>query len=176
MMIEQNRVNTHPASGSEKMLNPERLEDMMDYRLYLLYRDCGYLTERLCKQECGINRRRWRIIATLVESEGSSVSHLAEKAELDIAQTSRTIGTMMREGYLRRLSNPENARFAHVILTDKGRSVYQSMFDRYKQANQRLLESLSPEEIAQLDGLIKKIRGIAQDLNHSIDRQVKHPA
>ena len=155
------------------MLNPERLEDMMDYRLYLLYRDCGYLTERLCKEEFGINRRRWRIIATLIDSEGSTVSHLAEKAELDIAQTSRTIGTMMREGYLKRLSNPENARYAHVILTDKGRAIYQSMFERYKKANQAILSPLSEEEIEQLDTLIRKIRGVAKDMNHAQDVKLK---
>ncbi|MCY1539677.1 homoprotocatechuate degradation operon regulator, HpaR [compost metagenome] len=150
------------------IFHPQRMVDMLDYRLYLVYRDCGYVTEKLCKQEFGINRRRWRIIASLIETEGSTVSQLAEHAELDMAQTSRTIGTLMREGYLRRLSNPDNARFAKVILTDKGRELYHELFQKYSEANQSLLQALTPQEMEQLDTLISKLRNNAIGLNQAL--------
>jgi DNA-binding IclR family transcriptional regulator len=37
-------------------------------------------------------------------AEGITVSDLAQRAELDIAQTSRAIGTLAREGYLKRVA------------------------------------------------------------------------
>ncbi|MEW5506889.1 MarR family winged helix-turn-helix transcriptional regulator [Pseudomonas antarctica] len=171
MNVEQLKAYSTTPAGHDRIFNPQRMVDMLDYRLYLVYRDCGHVTETLCKKEFGINRRRWRIIASLTESEGSTVSQLAQHAELDMAQTSRTIGTLMREGYLRRLSNPDNARFAKVVLTDKGRDLYKSLFERYSDANQKLLGVLSPEEMTQLDGLINKLRINAFTINNSLSIQ-----
>lgn len=139
-------------------LDPRCLGEMLDYRLYLTYRDCGYFTERLLRTEFGINRRRWRIIAIVHQFEGATLSDIAEGAELDKAQASRTVGTMVREGYLKRLSNPDNARFAKIIFTDKGRELYDAILARYREANQSLVASLSYDEIAMLDGVLEKLR------------------
>src|SRR5580700_5322706 len=121
------------------LTQPAGIEDMLDYQLYLLYRDCGYVIERLCQVEFGVSRRRWRILATLSGAEGITVSDLSMRAELDIAQTSRAIGTLAREGYLKRLANQNNARFAQVIMTEKGRTLYRSMFARFCEVNKQLL-------------------------------------
>jgi len=169
-----NRDNTdnHPTNDRLlKVKNPETLEDMIDYRLYLVYRDCGHVTEKVCKTEYGINRRRLRIIFCLMYCEGVTVSELAKTAELDMAQTSRTIGTMMREGYLKRLSNPENARYAKVVLTDKGRQIYKNILGRYRSINQALLQPFTDEEIITLDYLMSKLRISSQELQQTFIQQ-----
>jgi DNA-binding MarR family transcriptional regulator len=140
---------------------------MLDYQLYLLYRDCGYVIERLCQVEFGVSRRRWRILATLSAAEGITVSDLSKRAELDIAQTSRTIGTLAREGYLKRLANPKNARFSQVILTEKGRSLYCSMFARICQVNKQLLRDMSDGQVQHLCTAISILRSTATQLNAS---------
>lgn len=139
-------------------LDPRCLGEMLDYRLYLTYRDCGYVTERLLRTEFGVNRRRWRIIAIVHQLEGATLSDIAEGAELDKAQASRTVGTMVREGFLKRLSNPDNARFAKIIFTDKGRELYDAILARYREANISLVASLTYDEIAMLDGILEKLR------------------
>ncbi len=139
-------------------LDPRRLSDMLDYRLYLTYRDCGHVTERLLRTEFGINRRRWRIIATVYELEGATLSEIAERAELDKAQASRTVGTMSREGYLKRLSNPDNARFSKIVFTEKGRDLYDAILARYREANISLVDCLTFEEAIQLDAILLKLR------------------
>ena len=58
------------------LAQPSGIEDMLDYQLYLLYRDCGYVIERLCQLEFGMSRRRWRILATLSAAEGITDSDL----------------------------------------------------------------------------------------------------
>jgi DNA-binding MarR family transcriptional regulator len=146
------------------LLRPASIEDMLDYQLYLIYRDCGYVTERMCKREFGVNRRRWRIIATLSSAEGITVSELAQRADLDIAQTSRTVGTLSREGYLKRLSNPDNARLAQVILTAKGRSLYDSMFSNYCKINKELLRGLDQKQVDQLTSIIGALRLAAEQI------------
>src|SRR5579863_4073320 len=124
------RMTAAGAQPTPLLSRPAGIDDMLDYQLYLLYRDCGYVTERLCQAEFGVSRRRWRILATLSTAEGITVSDLSKRAELDIAQTSRAIGALVRQGYLKRLANPKNARYSEVILTEKGRNLYHSMFAR----------------------------------------------
>jgi DNA-binding MarR family transcriptional regulator len=149
------------------LIEPAGIEDLLDYQLYLVYRDCGYVMERLCQQEFAVNRRRWRILATLSAAEGITVSDLAQRAELDIAQTSRAIGTLAREGYLKRLANQNNARFAQVILTEKGRALYRSMFARFCQVNEQLLGELSADQVQCLGAIISTLRNTAQRLTAS---------
>jgi len=154
-----NSPNTNP------LLAADCLNDMLDYRLYLLYRDSGWLMERMIQDKFGLNRRRWRIIAALHEShEGATLSEIAERAELDRAQASRTVGTMCREGWLKRLSNPDNARYAKVIFTDKSRTLYDAILKEWRIANRQLLDALTPAEIDTLDSIFNKLRQRVQDL------------
>jgi DNA-binding MarR family transcriptional regulator len=146
------------------LMQPAGIEDFLDYQLYLVYRDCGYVMERLCQHEFAVSRRRWRILATLSAAEGITVSDLSKRAELDIAQTSRAIGTLAREGYLKRLANPNNARFSQVILTEKGRNLYRSMFARFCQVNKQLLGELSEDQVQCLGAVIATLRNTAKQL------------
>ena len=155
---------TRPTSP---LLQPAGIEDFLDYQLYLVYRDCGYVMERLCQHEFAVSRRRWRILATLSAAEGITVSDLSKRAELDIAQTSRAIGTLAREGYLKRLANPNNARFSQVILTEKGRNLYRSMFARFRQVNEQLLGELSEDQVQCLGAVIATLRNTAKQLTAS---------
>jgi DNA-binding MarR family transcriptional regulator len=161
------RVRAAVTQPTSSLTQPAGIEDMLDYQLYLLYRDCGSVTERLCQVEFGVNRRRWRILATLSAAEGITVSDLSKRAELDIAQTSRAIGTLAREGYLKRLANPKNARFSQVILTEKGRNLYRSMFARFCQVNKQLLRDMSEVQVQHLRTAISILRGTVTRLNAS---------
>jgi DNA-binding MarR family transcriptional regulator len=161
------RAKAGAAKPTASLTQPAGIEDMLDYQLYLLYRDCGYVIERLCKVEFGLSRRLWRILATLSAAEGITVSDLSKRAELDIAQTSRAIGTLVRQGYLKRLANPKNARYSEVILTEKGRNQYQSMFARLSEANVALLRDLSEDQVRHLRTSISILRNTATLLNAS---------
>ena len=93
------------------------------------------------------------------------MSALSRRAELDMAQTSRTIGTLAREGYLRRQANPKNARFAQVVLTEKGRSLYRSMLARFSEVNQLLLRNLTADQVQHLSAAISILRNTATQLS-----------
>ena len=92
------RVRVAATKPTSTLMQPAGIEDMLDYQLYLLYRDCGHVLERLCQVEFGVSRRRWRILAILSAAEGITVSDLSKRAELDIAQTSRAIGNSSGNG------------------------------------------------------------------------------
>jgi len=150
---------------TNRLLAADRLNHLLDYQLYLLCRDCSSVMERWMQGKFGITRRRWRIIAALHESsEGATLTEIAQRAELGKDQASRTVGTMCREGYLKRLSQPDNARYAKIVFTDKSRTLYEAIFKEYRAANLHMLEVLTPEEIETLDTVLIKLRQRAQDL------------
>src|SRR5271154_5755591 len=169
------RMRAAATNPTSLLMQPTGIEDLLDYQLYLLYRDCGYVIERLCQAEFGVSRRRWRILATLSAAEGITVSDLSKRAELDIAQTSRAIGTLAREGYLKRLANPKNARFSQINLTEKGRTLYRSLFTRFCQVNKQLLRDMSKDQVQHLCTAISILRNTATQLNtsHSIGTPIK---
>jgi hypothetical protein len=76
-------------------------------------------------------------------------------------------GTLAREGYLKRLANRKNARFSQVILTEKGRNLYHSMFARFCQVNKQLLRDLSEDQVQYLCTAISILRNTATQLNSS---------
>jgi hypothetical protein len=77
------------------------------------------------------------------------------------------LGTLAREGYLKRLANRKNARFSEVILTEKGRNLYHSMFARFCQVNNQLLRDLSADQVQHLCTAISILRNTATQLNAS---------
>ena len=153
-----------PSTPATQMHSPG-LTEMLDYQLYLTYRDCGHVTERICKREFKINRRRWRILATLAQGDGITVSDLAARADLDIAQTSRTIGTLAREGFLRRLARRDNARLAQIVFTDRGHSMCAALFARYREVNKQLLRGLTNPQVIQLTTMLETVRRTAAELS-----------
>jgi DNA-binding MarR family transcriptional regulator len=86
---------------------------------------------------------------------------------MHIAQISRAIGTLAREGYLKRLANQKNARFSQVILTEKGRKPHHSMFTRFCQVNKQLLRDLREDQVQRLCTAISILRNNAAQLNAS---------
>jgi len=129
---------------------PKRFHELLDYRLFMIYRDCSAVVEGTCRAEFGVRGRLWRILATVAENDCSTVSQLAEFAELDVFQTSRAVGRLARLGLVKRGARPGNGRFAQISLTSKGSESYQAMFARYAELNGLLLDALSPEMVDQL--------------------------
>lgn len=129
---------------------PKRFHELLDYRLFMIYRDCSEVAEGTCRAEFGVRGRLWRILATVVENDSSTVNQLAEFAELDVFQTSRAVGRLVRLGLIKRGARPGNGRFAQISPTTKGSELYQTMFARYAELNGLLLDALSPEMVDQL--------------------------
>jgi len=159
------RQSANRAAQPNRLLAADCLNNLLDYQLYLLYRDCSAVMERLMQTRFGITRRRWRIIAALHElSEGASLNELAQCAQLSKDQASRTVATMCREGYLKRLSNPHNARYARIVFTEKSRTLYDDIIKEYRAANLQMLQALTAAEIDTLDTALCKLRQRAQAL------------
>jgi DNA-binding MarR family transcriptional regulator len=155
-----------PRTATGGLAEARSLDQFLDFRLFIAYRDCCTITEGTCRKEFGVGGRLWRILATVGENDGATVNGIATSAQLDLAQTSRALGQLARKGYVKRLSNPENARFAEVRLTDSGTALYRAMFARYREMNLALLGALSEEMVGQLDQIFIALDARVRELAH----------
>ena len=144
--------------------SPTCLQELLDYRLFMAYRDCSAVTEATCRAEFGVGGRHWRIIATIAENQSSTVNQVAEVAELDVFQTSRAVGQLVRQGLVTRGARAGNRRFAEVSLTAQGAELHAKMFRRYAELNRSLLESLDPAIIGKLEDCLSALVSRAKQL------------
>ena len=109
--------------------------------------------------EHGLNAASFDVLATL---RRSGPPHRLSPGEL-IATTMVSSGTMTnrldqleKAGLIERLNNPEDRRGVIIALTDKGYTLIDETVTAHVANQHRLVEGLSAEERAALDGLLRK--------------------
>lgn len=143
---------------TNRLTQPKSLDDMLLYVLWQLQAAARRPVVRLCEAEFGITRREWRMLAQLAVSEGMLSSALAERAELDRAQTSRAVSALVQKGLVARTPRPGNRREVLLHLTGRGRALYDALLPRVAAINQELLSVLNESEVATLEALVQRLR------------------
>jgi len=147
-----------PAKAADQSLFDDFLPHLIARLAYQLNAD---LIEKL-RQE-GINITRWRILAVLAMGEGITITEIIDRAMMQQSALSRALMNMVREGYVRRVTHRQDARCAEVYLTDKGRALFDSLNVVVRRREKRLLNGLSPRQVAASFALIRRLsRNMAQ--------------
>ncbi|TFZ01481.1 MarR family winged helix-turn-helix transcriptional regulator [Ramlibacter rhizophilus] len=146
-----------PARPS-RLRQPERLDDLLLYRLGRLTATAGTMVIRLCEGRHGITRREWRVIAALWEAEALLSSELAERIQLDRARTSRAITSMVAKQLLQRTAGAADRRQARLSLTEAGRSLYRKLMPEVQAINRDILAVLSADQVRTLDEALARMQ------------------
>jgi DNA-binding MarR family transcriptional regulator len=88
-----------------------------------------------------------------------SPTRLARGLMLSSAGVTSRIDRLERRGLVRRLADPDDRRGVIVELTDQGLEVVDEAVAAVTISDRQLLERLDTEEIAQLEGLLRKLIG-----------------
>jgi DNA-binding MarR family transcriptional regulator len=88
-----------------------------------------------------------------------SPTHLAKGLMLSSAGVTSRIDRLERRGFVRRLADPNDRRGVLIELTDEGLEVVDAAVAANSASDRQLLERLGPEEIAQLEVLLRKLLG-----------------
>ena len=87
--------------------------------------------------------------------------------QLDLARTSRTLGTLCEKGWLRRLHDSADRRVVRVEATERGQERYLALLPEVARLNDMLVQDLSATEVEQLRGFLARIeqrgRRMAED-------------
>jgi DNA-binding MarR family transcriptional regulator len=144
-----------------RLADPATLDDLLLYRLARLLGVAGSMVIRLCEGRFGITRREWRILAALAEEDGLLSSELAGRAKLDRARTSRAVTSLAAKELLRREAGTADRRQARLVITAKGRAVYDGLYPLVRQINRDLLAALDAGGVRALDDALERLQARA---------------
>src|SRR6476469_46524 len=88
-----------------------------------------------------------------------SPTHLAKGLMLSSAGITSRIDRLERRGFVRRLADPNDRRGVMVELTDEGLGAVDAAVAALTVSDRQLLARLDPEEIAQLESILRKLLG-----------------
>jgi len=88
-----------------------------------------------------------------------SPTHLAKGLMLSSAGITSRIDRLERRGFVRRLADPNDRRGVMVELTDEGLGAVDSAVAALTVSDRQLLARLEPDEIAQLESILRKLLG-----------------
>ena len=147
--------------------NPSSVDDLLNYRIARLLSSSGALVIRICEGRYGISRREWRLIALLHAHGALSPSELAAHAHTDRALVSRAVNDLAAKHFVVRLTSPSDRRRATIELTPKGHKLYDEFFPETAGINGRVLQILTPEQLAAFDLALTLLTKQAETLSET---------
>ena len=139
-----------------KSTDQARFDDFLPHLIArLAYQLNGDLIEKLRRE--GINVTRWRILAVLAMGDGITINEIIDRAMMQQSALSRALMSMEKEQYVRRVLRRDDARYVEVFLTDKGRTLFNSLNIVVRRRQRRLLKGFSPAEVSAAFALIRRM-------------------
>jgi len=141
-----------PPTAADQSLFDDFLPHLIARLAYQLNAD---LIEKLRRE--GINVTRWRILAVLAMGDGITINEIIDRAMVQQSALSRALMRMEKENYVRRVLRREDARCVEVYLTEKGRTLFNSLNIVVRRREQRLVDGFSPSGIEAAFNLIRRL-------------------
>ena len=91
-----------------------------------------------------------------------SPTRLAKGLMLSSAGITSRIDRLERRGLVRRLDDPDDRRGVIIELTDEGREVVDEAVAALAISDRQLLDRLDPQEVDQLEGLLRKVLALLE--------------
>jgi DNA-binding MarR family transcriptional regulator len=146
-----------PGRGAAAVGAPvARYDDFLPHLVVqLAHRLNADLVEKLRKSR--INVARWRILAVLAMGDGITISEIVERAMLQQSALSRVLTKMESEGLVLRSPRRNDGRYVEVFLTDRGRTLFESLDPIVRRRQERLLDGFSAEEVELIFSLLRRL-------------------
>ncbi len=142
---------------------PPALRRHFTYRLNVLSRLNDLMSQELYQSGCGLSLPESRCLAAIGSSPGHlTVNEVAFETNLDKAQVSRTVKTLVDRGLVSKRPCPVDGRAVLLTVTTDGQQRWEQVMPLIDQRNQDLLHCLSEQEKALLldmfDRLLNRAR------------------
>ncbi|MBN1259138.1 MAG: MarR family transcriptional regulator [Anaerolineae bacterium] len=108
--------------------------------------------------DLGLYRGQPKVLEALAEEDGRTHSELAALMYVAPATVTKMVQRMEKTGYVMRRDDPDDQRVSRVYLTEAGRAVLIRLREVFESLNAETFADFSPEERAQLEYLLMKVR------------------
>lgn len=107
--------------------------------------------------EHGVSTGQFPVLLALWEQDGVTQASLVEKLAVEQPTMAGTLKRMERDGLIKRVPDPEDARQSHVHLTRRGRALEEALVTSARETNAVALAGLTPTEFAPFMRLVKRM-------------------
>jgi MarR family 2-MHQ and catechol resistance regulon transcriptional repressor len=112
----------------------------------------------------GLGESYFRVLEVLLHKGPMPVNAIGPKVYLNPGSVSVAVDRLYKRGFVSRVECSDDRRVRTVSLTDKGRQTFVPLFRRHTALIKRAFQDVSPEELQQLEGMLKKIGKRAESL------------
>ncbi len=117
-------------------------------------------------KEIELTRGQYLYLVRICEHPGIIQEKLAEMIKVDRTTTARAIKRLEEKGMVQSAADQTNKKIKKLYPTDKGKKIYPFIIREHHYSNQVAVKGLAPEEVAQLQKLLKKVRqNVSEDWN-----------
>ena len=138
------------------------LDRTLTYRMHLLNKLTDQQSQRLYPKETGLSLPNGRCLSVVGAFQPISVNRLAQLANLNKAQASRSAQWLADEGFLHKADAPGDGRAVELSLTPKGRKACHQTMAFIERRNQAIFGVLSARERGLLGDLFDRLIAHAQ--------------
>ena len=142
-----------------------KLDKFLPYRLSVASNAVSERIAQSYRKRFGIKVPEWRLIAILAEEARLTPQELGRRTRMDKITVSRAASALQDRGLIAASRNPEDGRSHFLTLTDDGEDLYAEIAPLALALERQLLASLSNEERARLEGLLRRLQKAADTLS-----------
>jgi DNA-binding MarR family transcriptional regulator len=139
------------------------LDRFLPYRLSVASNAVSGRISNAYRKRFGLKIAEWRLIAILAETPSLTPAMLGERTRMDKIAVSRAAAALIERGLVAADDNPADGRSHFLSLTDDGRALYAEIAPVALSTEAALFESLSADERATLESLLRRIETAAQN-------------
>ena len=136
-------------------LKDDQLKDLIE-KLFISYRETFSDSKKvLNKYSLGLAHQK--VIHLLSMYEGLSISELLKKLKVTKQSLNRVLKDLIKIDMLVFKKDEQDTRVKHVYLNDKGKKIFNEIFEIQKKRIYNALLNSSSEEVINFDKVLKKI-------------------
>ena len=124
---------------------PFILDDFLPYQLAVVAERVSRQFSRHYREQFGLSRSEWRVVAHLSQKPAVSVREIASQAELDKSKVSRAVSRLEELGYITKESSATDRRLVVLSLTDSGRDMIDALTPIAEAYQQQVLNNLASD-------------------------------
>ena len=112
----------------------------------------------------GLGDSDFRVLDVLLHKGPMPVNAIGPKVALNPGSVSVAVDRLYKKGFVSRVESSDDRRVRTVSLTEKGRQMFVPLFRRHTALIKRAFHDVSPEELQQLEKVLKKVGKRAERL------------
>jgi DNA-binding MarR family transcriptional regulator len=133
------------------------LDRTLTWRMHTLHKLTDQESQRLYPQETGLSLSDGRCLSAIGSFEPLSVNRLAQLANLNKAQASRSAQYLADQGLIAKADTPGDGRGVELTLTAAGRKVWRKAMEFIESRNEAIFGCLSSQERKLLGELFDRL-------------------